>query len=404
MRAADPTLRGVVAGAAGALVFVLTALVPDPPEEIRVAPFDRFAEAIQGGAVPYRDFTVEYPPGSIAAVVAPLALPLSYDTAFRVVQTACGAALVVAVALLLRRAPAVRLVAAVALVALLPLLLGPVVVSRYDLLPAALVASSLLALETSRVRTSGALAGAAIAAKLYPIALLPALAAYARSRARLPLGRLFVPLAATLAAVSAGFVLVAPGGVAFGLSRQFGRGLQLESVGASAVLVGRWLGVASPGVGFTSGSQTLTGPAAQAASVVLSGVGLALLVALGAAVWRLGDGVDLRASSAALVGVALVCSKVLSPQFLVWLLPLALVVETGAWAWVAGALGAACVLTRMVYPTRYEELVRFEPGAVTLLVVRNALLVAVTGLLVAEVVRRVRVTRAVEVPVPAVGA
>jgi len=404
VRAADPTPRGVVAGAVGALVFVLAALVPDPPEEIRVAPFDRFAEAIQGGAIPYRDFTVEYPPGSIAAVVAPLALPLSYETAFRVVQAACGAALVVAVALLLRRAPAVRLVAAVLLVALLPLLLGPVVVSRYDLLPAALVAWSLLALESSRVRTSGALAGAAIAAKLYPIALLPAFAAFVRSRAHAPLRRLFVPLAATLAAVSAAFVLVAPGGVAFGLSRQLGRGLQLESVGASAVLVGRWLGVASPGVGFTSGSETLTGPAAQAASVVVSAVGLALLVAIGTVVWRLGDAVDLRASSAALVGVALVCSKVLSPQFLVWLLPLALVVETGAWAWVAGALGAACVLTRMVYPTRYEELVRFEPGAVTLLVVRNLLLVTVTGLLVAEVLRRVRVTRAVEVPAPAVGA
>ena len=97
----------------------------------------------------------------------------------------------------------------------------------------------------------------------------------------------------------------------------------------------------------------------------------------------------------------------LSPQFLVWLLPLALVVETGAWAWITGGMGAACVLTRMVYPTRYEELVAFQPGAVTLIVARNLLLVAVTGLLVAQVVRGMLDTRTQELepeppaPVPA---
>ena len=407
VRATDALGRALVVGVAGGVLFLAAALVPSQPDEIRVAPFDRFAEAIRDGQVPFRDFTVEYPPGSIPAVVAPLALPFSYETSFRVVQALCGALLVLAVAVLLRSAPLRRQLVAVALVASLPVLLGPVVVARYDLLPAALVAWSLVALEAARVRVTGALLGAAIAAKLYPLAVVPAFAAYARERLHLPTRRLLLPLLAALGAVTAGFVAVAPGGVAFGLSRQLGRGLQLETVGSSLVLVARWLGAASPGVAFTSGSQTLTGPAAQAVSLVVTVLGLGLLVALGVAVWQLrGEVVDVRLSSAALVGLALVCSKVLSPQFLVWLVPLALVVETRRWGWIAGLLGVACVLTRMIYPARYEELVAFEPGAVALLVVRNALLVAVTWLLVAQLARRLLGTSALgpSAPVPALGA
>lgn len=401
MRTTDTAGRALLVGCAGALVFVATALVPDPPDEIRVAPFDRFAEAIRDGQVPFRDFTVEYPPGSIPAVVAPLALPFSYATSFRVVQALCGALLVLAVAVLLRSAPLWRLLVAVALVALLPVLLGPVVVARYDLVPATLVAWALVALEAARVRLTGALLGAAIAAKLYPLALIPAFAASASERLHAPLRRLLVPLAATLGVVSAGFVAVAPGGVAYGLSRQLGRGLQLETVGSSLVLAGRWLGLASPGTAFTSGSQTLTGPAAQAVSFAVTVLGLGLVVALAVAVWQArGQVLDLRLSSAALVALVLVCSKVLSPQFLVWLVPLALVVETPSWGWLAGLLGPACLLTRLVYPTRYEELVAFEPGAVALLVARNALLVAVTWLLVAQLTRSLLGAGALRPPAP----
>ena len=194
-------------------------------------------------------------------------------------------------------------------------LLGPVVVARYDLWPAALVAWALVALEAARVQVSGALVGAAVAAKLYPLAVLPALAAHASERSRASLRRLFVPLAAMLGALSLGFVLVAPGGVAFGLSRQLGRGLQLESVGSSLVLVVRWFGVSDPGVEFTSGSQTLTGHVAQWTSFVVSLGGFALLAAFGVAVWRLRERVlDLRLSCATLVALVVVTSKVSRPS------------------------------------------------------------------------------------------
>jgi hypothetical protein len=88
------------------------------------------------------------------------------------------------------------------------------------------------------------------------------------------------------------------------------------------------------------------------------------------------------------VALVLVTSKVLSPQFPVWLIPLALVVETRAWAWVAALLGGACLLTQALYPARYEELVALEPGQVALVVARNALLVAMATLLIAQLARR----------------
>jgi hypothetical protein len=117
--------------------------------------------------------------------------------------------------------------------------------------------------------------------------------------------------------------------------------------------------------------------------------GLVLVVAFGVAVWRLRQRVlDLRLSCAALVALVIVTSKVLSPQFLVWLIPLALVVETSSWPWIAAMLGGACVLTQLLYPSHYEELVALQPGPVALLVVRNALLVAVALVLGVQLARR----------------
>lgn len=88
-----------------------------------------------------------------------------------------------------------------------------------------------------------------------------------------------------------------------------------------------------------------------------------------------------------------------------WLIPLALVAETSSWAWIAALLGGACVLTRLLYPSHYEELVAFHPGPVALLVLRNPLLVAVALMLAAQLVRRLQGRAgALEPPAPPVPA
>jgi hypothetical protein len=78
---------------------------------------------------------------------------------------------------------------------------------------------------------------------------------------------------------------------------------------------------------------------------------------------------------AAAVLVAFVAlGKVLSPQFLIWLLPVVVLVRR----WDATLLlVAALVLTQLWFPFRYWDLVReFDPLASWLVVARDAVLVA----------------------------
>ena len=76
--------------------------------------------------------------------------------------------------------------------------------------------------------------------------------------------------------------------------------------------------------------------------------------------------------------------KVLSPQFLVWVVPLAAL----AFAWgmpaLALAAAAAVALTLVEFPAHYGDVVQREPAALWLVAVRDAVLVLVVALAARE--------------------
>ena len=77
--------------------------------------------------------------------------------------------------------------------------------------------------------------------------------------------------------------------------------------------------------------------------------------------------------------------KVLSPQYLVWMLPLgALALAWRRWA-LAGVVGAATLLTFVEFPSRYFELVADRPLPLAIVAVRDCLLVGVVALAMREV-------------------
>ena len=84
----------------------------------------------------------------------------------------CGAAAVVLMVAAMRT-PSARMLAAAVVAGLSPLLAGPVFLNTYDLFPAALTVGAVLALLRGRERTTYLLLALAVAAKIFPLVLLP---------------------------------------------------------------------------------------------------------------------------------------------------------------------------------------------------------------------------------------
>ena len=357
--------------------------------------YEGYGNAIESGKLPYRDFRLEYPPGALPAFAVPSLVtqgraPERYRSAFEGAMVTSGLAALVFAAFALRAAGAGpwRAGAALAFAALSPLLLGSVVLSRFDLWPAAAVAAALAALAAARPKLGLALLGAAIAIKLYALVIVPVALAYVWRRA----GRRVALQAGAIGAGVVGgaylpFLVLSRDGVAYSLSRQLGRPLQIESLGSSILLgLHHTVGL---GVEWASGhgSQNLVGTAPTVVAAVQSVLQLAVLVAIWIAFARGPATPDrlLRYAAGTLVAfVAL--GKVVSPQFLIWLLvPVALVAGRRG---IAGAvlLGTACVLTQLWFPYRYWDLVyEFDGLASTLVLVRNLVLVALLAVLVVPV-------------------
>ncbi len=116
------------------------------------------------GDVPYRDFDVEYPPAALPVFVAPALVEhedfVRYNRLFQALMVLCGLAMLLA----LRAAGAGN--RALLAAALAPLLLGSVVLYRFDLWPTALAVGALAALAAGRQRAAFALLAVATAAKV----------------------------------------------------------------------------------------------------------------------------------------------------------------------------------------------------------------------------------------------
>ena len=155
--------------------------------------YQRYGNAIADGKVPYRDFAVEYPPGALPMFALPgLAEPgkdqdvsTGFRRTFETLMWLCGAGALLAMAAVLRalRRPRAEVWAALAFAAVAPLALGSVILSRFDLWPAALAAAALAALVAGRLRLGHAVLGLAAAAKLYPAVLIPLGLVFAWKRA-----------------------------------------------------------------------------------------------------------------------------------------------------------------------------------------------------------------------------
>jgi len=363
--------------------------------------YQRYGNLIADGKVPYRDFAVEYPPGALPVFVLPgLAKPghdqnvtEGFRRTFQSLMWTCGAIAIGGMALVLRalRASTVGVWAPLVFAALAPLVLGSVILSRFDLWPAAIVALALAALVSGRARTGHALLGLGITAKLYPAVLLPvALAFVWRQRGRREAGVCAALAVAVVAVVFLPFVVLSPGGVWDSLRTQLDRPLQVESLGSALLLAAHHAFGAGVTPETSHGSQNLAGGGADAIAIASVAVqALALLwVWVSFARGAVTREAFVRASAASLC-VFVAFGKVLSPQFLIWLIPVVPLVR-GRRGVAAGALLAlALALTQIWFPFRYFRLaLHFEAGLSWLLLARDLTLVALAAVLALSLRRR----------------
>jgi hypothetical protein len=383
-----------VAAAAAAALFLLSwGLLHtgwyDDGEIVDTPVYETYGNAIEDGGLPYRDLKPEYPPGALAAFVVPALVSddeEGFRDAFEALMAACGVALVLltAVALAGLRAPPARTAGVLALVAGFPLLLGSVLLTRFDLYPAALVAGALAALVHGRDRLGCGVLGAAVAVKLYPGVLVPLAVAYVwRRRGRREALLCLGVLAAVVVLVFLPFLLLAPGGVAHSIGRQLSRPLQIESLGAAFYLAAHHLAGLDVEMRSGHGSQNLYGTGTGVAAVLFSAVQVAVL----AWIWlrRPGTAAELVRWSAAALVAFVALGKVLSPQFLVWLLPLVPLVAGRRGLQASALLAAALALTQLWFPSRYWDLARELELLPSLLVLaRDLVLVALLVVLVRD--------------------
>ncbi len=359
--------------------------------------YERYGSAMADGKLPYRDFAVEYPPGALPVFVVPALGDVSFDTfrvRFETLMALLGEAMIVcvAIALVALGAGRKRLLGALGFVSLAPLALGPVVISRFDLWPTALTAAALAALASGRLRLGHVALGAAVAAKLYPAVLAPIAVAYVwrregRREALICAG----VMGAVIALAFAPFLVLAPAGLWHSFSGQASRPLQIESLGAGLLLVAHHVFGTGITMESSHGSQNLTGSAEGVLAAAQSVLQLAVLVAVWILFARGPAGRDrlIQASGAALVAFV-VGGKVLSPQFLIWLIPVIPLALAGGDSHsdshsdshrrgivAAALLAAALVLTQLWFPYRYWQLaLHFGALQSWLVLARDIVLVA----------------------------
>jgi hypothetical protein len=326
-------------------------------------------------------------------MLVPSYLGWSYPTSFAVVMGLCGAGCIAAAASALRTvgASAERTWPALLAIGVSPLLLGSLFDTRFDLWPTLLAVAALAALVHERPVASGALLGLGFAAKLWPAVLLPIAVTHVwRRRGREHALASVAAFVAPAAACFLPFAFLSPGGLHAMFADQLDRPLQVESLGAAVLMAAQHLGLRATTTIDSHGAQALAGDGAGLAATVSTVFEIAAVVAVWVAFARRrdGDGETALLAAAAAVSALVAFDRVLSPQYLVWLVPFVFLVRGARGFLAGGLLFLALGLTQTWFPRNYWSLAlgHASPWSWCLLA-RDLALVALAGALLLEVSR-----------------
>ena len=344
------------------------------------------ARAMAAGQLPYRDFDLEYPPLAAAVFVLPghtgdLAQYTRWFSVTMFLFTLLTALVTVATAarlwqegrkLILSAAGAAAAIAAV----------GTIIENRFDILVGLAMGVALLLLIRRNYFLAAVALGVGFALKLTPAIMMPLVLILAGTRRRALAAAGAFLVAAIVPFIP--YLAMAPGGVFRIFSYHMDRPLQIESVLASPLLLGRALGWTHVQVVTSYGSQGISGPGAGLLAAAATYLTIAAVATVLGIVWqrRADLARDHRlvvVATYALVLAMLAFGKVLSPQYMVWLVPFVpLVALTDVSLGASGFL--LLFMTQVNFPSMYWGLVYLERSAIYWLAARNVLVLVTFGL------------------------
>jgi hypothetical protein len=344
------------------------------------------------GKLPYRDRVLEYPPYALAVFIVPAIFGIKAYADVFILWAAFADSVIRSILLLLccRNSKRATWFLPLLVYCVSALFLHGFFLIRYDIFPALVTLFALFAFTTNRYVLAGALVALGTGIKLYPILFAPPLfllalrsAAGGRFAAGLATG--FLPIAVL------SFFLPWWKFLTF----HSARGLQVESLYASILWLGHKLGLLNLKWTFTKAWFEIQGEAVDTVLpccrlLFASGVCVSVLFVSWAAMrCRKPSASSLARLLLVPLLAFMVFNQVLSPQYMIWLLPFAAVGILAGKPVPGLLIAAAAGLTPLVYPTEEYHGGLGLPRTLAL-VARNLLLLLTWIWLVREILHEVR--------------
>jgi hypothetical protein len=354
------------------------------------------AQAIKSGDLPYQDQEIEYPPLSVPVLIAPIYLDDStqgFVDGFMWEMLVFDLAIIVLIAAALpgdtRRVFSALGIYTVGVVILSDVVLdsslidiGPLALDRFDLVPTLFVLAAVLARDRGRSATWSGLLSVGVAIKAFPLFLYPALLRGERNLRRVVVAGV-VPL--LLCAVA---VIVMGDEFGSAITYHTQRALQVESLAASPFEIAHVLGSSGISTGVGHGGFEISASGATAARWISVAIGAVAYLVIVLAGWR--SNVSNLRLVTALLTVMVVFAPVLSPQFLLWILPIS------ACAYGLGRENLVllvAILFTQIELQNYDGVDSLSGSFVWPLAARNIYLLVYLGLVAAPILRAASAAR-----------
>ncbi|HEV3449902.1 MAG TPA: glycosyltransferase family 87 protein [Acidimicrobiia bacterium] len=376
----------LVAGRIAAVPITLDQRAAQGNHKVLTGDIRRFYTIATHRGTPYRDFEVEYPPLMLGAIKALDSSTIGGATAATMWSQL---ALDFAVAALLlwgwgRRAAVAYLIIGA------PFILYPFLYLRLDLLSVALAVGGLALVRHRKPALGGVALALACFAKVWPVLLVPSLLIRRSWRA------LAAFCAVGAVGVAAWVGWVGTKGLHQVLSMRGARGWEIEST------VGAVLRTWSPDKIRLNRGAWRFGVVPHWANLTLT----SLVIVTVAAAWLLANrrrphGAAVLDGTAAIAAIAafLVFSPLLSPQFMIWMVPFAAIAAARGDRLVAGLVFAVVALSVLDFNLIWELVHTNQNLPQEIVLLRNALLLVLVGVCLARLFRRAR-GAALDVPSP----